>query len=280
MILITGATGNVGSEVVSLLVASGQPTSVFVRDRRKAAQWSNRAQVAVGDFSDPDSFARAAEGTESIFLIAAGTSSENFCRLLRLARAGRAPRVVFVSGTVADWPDCEIGALFRNWEQIVRACGLPWTILRPCDFMSNTFQWIGAIRNQGAVYNCTSEAKSALIAPGDVAATAVACLTSSDFDGQTIGLTGDELLSVPEQVEILRGILRRPIQCVDISIDTAVESLRHSGASEASARFAREMYEMEARGEAAKLNGNFAKLTGRPPKTFRVWAQDHSERFR
>jgi uncharacterized protein YbjT (DUF2867 family) len=146
--------------------------------------------------------------------------------------------------------------------------------------MSNTYQWIGTVMDHGVVYNPTGDFRNALIAPEDVGAAAVRCLTSQDFNGQTITLSGGELLSVPEQVNILSEVLNRPIRCVDVSVDTAVENLVRAGIPAASAWYAGEIYERTRLGNAAKLTSDLVKITDRDPKTFHSWVQDHAGKFR
>jgi (4-alkanoyl-5-oxo-2,5-dihydrofuran-3-yl)methyl phosphate reductase len=279
MILVTGATGNVGSEVVAQLIAAGCRVRGLTRDPLKAARWNDRAETAIGYFRDPESIARACAGVRSVLLIAAGADVAPLSKLLDATRLSGAPRIIFISGSVADWPNSEIGALFRDREGVVRNCGLPFTVLRPCDFMSNAYQWTNTIKRRGVVYNVLGSAKSALIAPEDVAAVAVKCLTTGEFDGQTLMLTGSEALSVPEQAEILSQTLRTPIRCIEVSVAQAVDSLIQSGMSEVAARYAGEIYERERRGEAEKLAQQFATITGKTPRTFREWAQEHMEKF-
>ncbi len=264
---------------MSQLAAAGFLTRAFVRDPRKALHWGNRVQVAVGDLRYSESFARAAEGANSVILIATGTDAEKFARLLDALRENSAVRIVFISGSVAEWRHSEVGGWFREREEKVRNCGLRSTILRPCDFMSNTYQWIATIKEQRVVYNPTRVAKTALIAPEDVATVAVTCLRSSDFEGQTIGFTGGESLSVLEQVHILAEVLKVPIRCVDISVQQAVDNLTRAGMSERSARSVGEIYERTRRGESARLTRDFARITAKSPKTFREWVQEHSEKF-
>jgi (4-alkanoyl-5-oxo-2,5-dihydrofuran-3-yl)methyl phosphate reductase len=280
MILVTGATGNIGREVVTQLIAAGWPVRAFVRDARRAPPWGTRVDIAIGDFREPESAARACAGVQSVLLIAVGTDDESFSKVLAAAQRSGASHVVFVSGTVAEWVDSAGGAWFHNREKILGAFGLRWTVLRPCDFMTNTYQWIGTIEREGAVYNPTGGARTALIAPEDVASVAVKCLTQSNFDGRTLHLTGAEALSVPEQVALLSQVLSRPIRCVDVSVQQAVENLIRSGMSAISARYVEEIYEREGRGEGSKITRDFVEITAKAPKTFRAWAEDHSKNFR
>lgn len=279
MILVTGASGNVGSEVVSQLIDDGQRVRAFVRDPVKAARWNARAEIAIGDFGDPESIARACAGVRSVLLIAAGTDVAALSKLLDAMRMSGAPRIVFISGSVANWPDSQIGALFRDREDVVENCGSPWTILRPCDFMSNTYQWADAIKREEVVHNPIDSAKISLIAPEDIATVAVKCLTSGEVDGRTLNLTGGEALTVPDQVEILSQVLGRPIRCKEVSVEQAVGGLIQSGMSKTSAQYVGEIYERERRGQSSAITRHFTEMTAKEPKTFRAWAGDHSERF-
>lgn len=280
MILVTGATGNVGSEVVSQLIATGCHVRALVRDPLKAARWNDRVDISIGDFRDPESVARASTGVRSVLLIASGTDDQSFSKILAAAHGCGVSHVVFVSGMVAGWTDSEGGVWFRNKEKILGACGLPWTVLRPCDFMTNTYQWIDTIEREGAVYNPTGGATTALIAPEDVASAAVKCLTHANFDGRTLNLTGSEALSVPEQVEILSQVLGRSIRAIDVSVQEAVRNLMRAGMSETAAGHTGEIYEREGRGEGSTITRDFTEITAKAPKTFRAWAKDHAGKFR
>jgi (4-alkanoyl-5-oxo-2,5-dihydrofuran-3-yl)methyl phosphate reductase len=279
MILVTGATGNVGSEVLSQLAAARWPVRAFVRDPHKATPWADRVEIAEGDFNDTESFARAADGATAALLIAVSGFADHAAGLLRAAQASGVARVVLVSGSVAEWPDSDVGKWFRNCEDAVRNCGLGWTILRPCNFMSNAYQWISSITREGAVYNPTGGGKAALIAPEDVALVAANYLKSPGGDSTTVQLTGGEVLDVLRQVKILAQILGKPIRCVDVSIQAATEKLIGSGMPEASARFTAEIYERTLRGQAAALTQDFIRITGNSPRTFRSWVHDHIGKF-
>jgi uncharacterized protein YbjT (DUF2867 family) len=279
MILVTGATGNVGSAVVKQLIADGWAVRAFVRDLSKTGHWGDRVEPAIGDFNDPESFSRAAEAAEAILLVAAGGFADHAADLLNAARASGVERIVLISGSVAEWLASDAGEWFRNCENAVRNCGLRWTILRPCNFMSNAYQWIGTINREGLVYNPTGNSKAALIAPEDVAHVAARCLESPDRGGKTIPLTGSEAFNVPQQVQILAEVLRKPIRCVDVSVETGVDQLIRSGTAPASARSTAEIYEKMLRGEAAAITADFTGITGKQPKTFRSWVRDHREKF-
>jgi (4-alkanoyl-5-oxo-2,5-dihydrofuran-3-yl)methyl phosphate reductase len=279
MYLVTGATGNVGSEVVARLLDEGEPVRVFVRDPGKVAHWGDRVRVATGDFGEPDTFARAAAGVEGVFLMNVATGAESFRRLLDAAKAHGGPRIVFLSTILANSPEIGIGKLHKDKEDAIRESGLPAGFLRPGAFMSNAYQWAGTIRAEGVVYNPMGSGKVAPIAPDDIAAVAVEALTTPGLAGEVFELTGGELLSVPEQVEILARVLGRPIRCVDVPVETAVQGLIRGGLPAHLAAAVGQSFAAVRDGRAVDIRDTVERVTGRKPRTFEAWAREHAPRF-
>jgi uncharacterized protein YbjT (DUF2867 family) len=279
MYLVTGATGNVGSEVVARLVADGEEVRVFTRDPGKVAHWRDRVQAATGDFGEPATFARAIAGAEGAFLMNGGLEAESFRRLVAAAKAQGNPRIVFLSTILATTPDLLIGQMHKDKEDAIRESGLPGTFLRPGAFMTNAYQWIGTIKAEGVVYNPMGAGKAAPIAPDDIAAVAVKALTTPSLAGEAFELTGGELLSVPEQVEILADVLGRPIRCVDVPAETAIQGLVRAGLPAHLAAAVGQSFEAVRQGLAADLRDTVERVTGHRPKTFEAWAREHASRF-
>jgi uncharacterized protein YbjT (DUF2867 family) len=179
MYLVTGATGNVGSEVVAQLLAVGKKVRVFTRDAAKVVRWGDKVEAVVGDFQKPESFARAVSGSEGVFLMNQSPDQEAFRRLIEAAKPAGKPRIVFLSSLAADDGQLQIGRRHKLKEHAIRAPGLEAKFLRPGGFMSNAYQWIGSIKGEGPVYNALGEAKFPPVAPEDTAAVAVKALTGS-----------------------------------------------------------------------------------------------------
>ena len=210
--LVAGATGNVGREVTERLLARGLRTRVFTRDAAKVARWGDRVEVALGDLQRPDTFERAASGADAVFVMHQSPDQGAFARLIDAAKASGQPRIVFLSSLAASDPELEIGVLHKHKEDTIRASGLQATFVRPGGFMSNTYQWTGSINAEGVVYNALGDVRFPPIAPEDIAAVAFRSLMEPELSGETFELTGGELLSVPEQVEILAKVLGRPMR--------------------------------------------------------------------
>jgi uncharacterized protein YbjT (DUF2867 family) len=279
MYLVTGATGNVGSEVVEQLLAGGQRVRVFTRDAAKVARWIDRVEVAVGSFADSDSFARAAAGVEGVFLMNGGPEGEPFARLIAAAKSQGSQRIVFLSTLLAGDPSSPIGAMHKDKEDAIRSSGLQGKFVRAGGFMSNSYQWIGSIKADGVVNNSMGTGRFAPIAPEDIAAVAVKALTTSGLADEIFEVTGGELISVPEEVSILAEVLGRPLRCVDVPTETAVQGLIQSGVPPHVAAAVGKSFEAIRDGRAMIVKDTVAQVTGRQPMVFAEWARRHAARF-
>ncbi len=279
MYLVTGATGNVGSNVVKQLLDMGKQVRVFVRDSAKVSHWGNRVEVAVGEYGKAESFAKAISGVDGAFLVNRGADSESFSQLLTSAKEQGDPRIVFLSSLLAGDPALKIGQMHKEQEDAIRESRLRSTFLRPGAFMSNAFQWLWSVKAEGIVYNPMSGGKTAPIAVEDIAAVAVKALTKHDTAELVHELTGAEFLSTPEQVAILAEALNRPLRCVDVPIDAAVQGLVKSGIPEAMAAAVAESFQAIREGRTVTVTDTVERVTGNKPKTFAQWANENSARF-
>lgn len=278
MFLVTGASGNVGGQVARQLLEAGQPVRVFVRDPARLGELEGQVEVAVGDFSRPETLGAAAVGIRAVFLNT-GPFLPNLGALLAALKAHGAPRVAFLSTILAGHPEFAIGSMHKANEEAVRAAGLRATFLRPAGFMSNAMRWAGSIRAEGVVHNPMGTGQAAPIAPEDIAAVAVRAMTSDDYLGQAIELTGGELLSIPDQVDILSRTLERPLRIVDVSVEASVEGMIRAGAPEPIARGVAQSQEAVRNGRFRTLSPQVERITGRAPMRFDAWARKNAAAF-
>jgi len=279
MYLITGATGNVGSEVVKQLLDSGKKVRVFTRDAAKVANLGDQVEVAIGDMTSPESFAKAVSGVEGVFLMNGPLDGGIFRQLIAAAKAQGNPRVVFLSTMFAGFPDSPIGQLHKDKEDVIRASGLPGRFVRAGAFMTNSYQWLGSIKAEGAVYNAMGAGKVAPVAAEDIAAVVVYALTDASLTAEVFEVTGGELLTVPEQVSILAEVANRPIRSVDVSTETAVEGLIGIGTPAPVAAAVGKSFEAIRDGKMAFIKDTVLRVSGRQPRSFQSWAQEHASRF-
>lgn len=279
MYLVTGATGNVGRKVVELLLQDRKRVRVFVRSADKAGQWNGSVEVAIGEFGKPDTFADAIKDVGAVFLMNGGPETEPFRKLIDAAKAQSKPKIVFLSSTLAGTPELEIGKWHKEKEDAIRESGLKGAFVSPGAFMSNSRQWIGTIRTEGVVFNPTGNVKYAPIAPEDIAAVAVKALTGSENSEKIFELSGGELLSVPDQVNILSNVLGKSLRCVDVPVEAAVQGLIRSGLPERVAVAVAQSFGAVRAGRGGKVLDTVQKVTGRKPKTFEAWAREHAAQF-
>lgn len=279
MYLVTGISGNVGSQVVAQLLECGAEVRALVRDPGKATPWQGRIEVVTGDLEKPESLAVAAGGVKGIFVMNVG-GNEAFRRLLNVIKAQGQPRLVFLSTILAGVPGMRIGEIHKEKEDAIREYGFDGCFVRAGGLMSNTYQWVGSIREQGAVFNPMGTGGFAAVAPEDIAAVAVHALLTPGLKEQVLEVTGGKPIAVPEQVDILAGILGRPIRCVDIPVEVAVQGMIKAGVPAPIATAVGQSFEAIRAGRGAQVKDTVVRLTGREPKTFEAWATEHEARFR
>lgn len=279
MYLVTGATGNVGRQVVNQLLANGQKVRVFTRDAAKVARWSNQVEVAVGDFTSPETFAQAVQGVEGAFIMNGALEGGRFRQLITAAKAQGSPRLVFLSTLFAGFPESPIGQLHKDKEDVIRASGLAGKFVRAGGFMTNAYQWLGSIKTEGTVYNALGTGKVAPVAAEDIAAVVVHALTHLDRAPEVFEVTGGELLTVPEQVGILSRAVNKPLRCVDVPTETAVQGFISAGTPAPVAAAVGQSFEAIRDGQMAFIKDTVKQVTGRQPRTFQSWAEEHAPSF-
>ncbi len=282
MILVTGATGDVGGEVVRQLVSGGERVRVLARDPAKAkAKLGAEVEVAQGDLLQEGSLTAALAGAEKLFLMAHATDLPAVAGHAAPAakRAGVRHVVLLSSSTVLTNPIVTIGKWHLAAEEAVEATGLAWTMLRPGNFASNTLRWAPTIKAQGTVFAPAGEGKTAPIDPYDIASVAVKALTAPGHEGKKYVLTGEELLSTAEQVAAIGAALGKPLRFVDVPEAGARAGMLKAGMSETIVDALMELMRRVRTGEDALRTTTVREVTGRAPRTFAAWVEAHRAAF-
>jgi uncharacterized protein YbjT (DUF2867 family) len=279
MILVTGATGTIGTEVVRILAERGERVRAMTRNPEGA---SLPAEVVRGDFDDRDSLDAAVAGADAVLLLdAPGPWIERHdLAMLDAVRAHGVERVVKVSAIgTGENTELRTSAWHLPGERALQAGGTAWTILRPSSFATNTLHWAPTIRAGQPVANLTRGGAQGVIDPRDVAEVAVTALRTPGHAGRTYTLTGPELLSTPDQVAILGKALGRPVEIVDVPLETAKEQMIAAGRDPEFAEGAMRGQRFIAEGGNARLTDDVAVVLGRRARTYAVWAADHRAAF-
>jgi len=284
MILVVGATGTVGSEVVRQLRTVGQDVRALVRTAEKAsAAEADGATAVLGDVAQPDSLGPALEGIDHVFLVLPG--AEDQVRLesnvIDAVKAAGDIHLVKLSVIGAD-PDAPVrfGANHGKIEQALAASGVPHTLLRPNDFMQNSFGWAAMIQDDGRVYAPNADAQISSVDVRDIAAVAVAALTQEGHEGKTYELTGPEGLTRREQVAKVAAATGRDIELVPVSNEQARDSMLEAGYPEFAVGGLYELFEhVYDPGYAAGLQPGVREATGEEPRSWEDFARDHAQVF-
>lgn len=281
MILVTGATGHIGRELTRELDAKGAKFRILVRDPARAADLPESAERVVADLGDPGSLAPAFAGADRLFLLVPGVGLDFTGHAIAAARAAGVRHLVHLSSAHAGFdPVPAMGRWHHEREELVRASGIPATILRPGGFMTNALDWLPTIADGGYVLDPSGPGKLAPIDVADIAAVAATVLTEDGHEGQTYVLTGDELLTLAGQVEILRETTGLDLGVRAVATpEEAVRARFPGGAPQPLADALVEGFALVREGVAAFRTDTVARLLGRPPRTFADWCARNAGRF-
>jgi uncharacterized protein YbjT (DUF2867 family) len=282
MIVVTGATGNVGRTLVRLLAEADEQVTAVAR-RITDSDVPQGVRAVPADLADPDSLRPAMEGADALFLlipgdflVAGGTEQ----KVLHAAKTIGVRRVVLLSSqSAATRPDSVgHGLRARQFEEDVRDSELDWTILRPGGFASNTLAWADPIRAQRTVIAPFGDVGLPIIDPDDIAEVAATALLAPGHDGRIYELTGPEPVS-PRQIAAAIGeALGEPIRFLEQTRE------------QARAQMLTFMPEPVVEGTLAilgeptpheqQVSPDVERVLGRAPRTFAMWAQRNASAFR
>jgi uncharacterized protein YbjT (DUF2867 family) len=273
VILVTGATGNIGGATLEALAAQGRPVRAVSRSERA---WPDGVEGVVGDLDDGDSLARAADGVEAVFLLSGYAGTE---RLLGALHDGGATRAVLLSSSSAPSGD-ESNAVARyhiETERLVRASGLEWTMLQPNSFMANALQWAPQLAAGDVVRGPFGSVPVAMVDPADVGTVAALALTEPGHAGREYRLSGPEALLPEEQVAILGEVLGRDLRWEGWSDEQARTELE----SQMPKPYVDAFFAFFADGliDETTVRPTVPELLGRPAGSFEAWARAHAEAF-
>ncbi|GAA0361888.1 NAD(P)H-binding protein [Microbispora corallina] len=282
MILVTGATGRIGRELTSELDARNATFRILVRDPARAAGLPASAERVVGDLDDPATLAPAFDGIDRLFLLTPGIGTDQAGNAITAARAVRVRRIVLLSSIwVSGDPVPAMGRWHHQREHLLRMSGIPATILRPGGFTTNALEWVPSIKNEGFVLDATGPGRSAPIDPADIAAVAGLVLTQDGHDGQTYTLTGDEALTIAEQVAIIADTIGRDIEVrAAASPEEIVRSRYPNGAPKPLADAILEAAAIMRADTTGVRTDTVQRLLGRRPRTFADWCTRNADALR
>jgi uncharacterized protein YbjT (DUF2867 family) len=282
MILVTGATGNIGRHVVTTLLEEGHEVRALSRDPERA-ELPSEIDVFTGDFDVIETLTEAVRGVDSALLATygpeTGTRDANVAHAAVTAGAGRIVKIS-IAGVEAGDRD-PVTQWHRAGEEAVDRAGIARTFLRCGELMTTALLWAGSIRRVGKVFVPFADSPSAPIDPVDVAMVAARCLTDSHRDdAEALLLTGSEVLSSRARVHRLGEMLGTTLECVEVPREAAFERMVAAGQPPVIANARLDMIEVKAKGEGARPSDTVERVTGRPARTFADWATRNLAAFR
>lgn len=281
MILVTGAGGTVGSEVVNQLKNTGAPfrAAFHSQDKADAARAQGIDAVLI-DYDRPETLDAAFHGIEKLFLLSGGNPGQELHAVDAARRAG-VKHIVKLSVMGAESEGYTFGKWHRSVERAIEESGMAWTFLRPNGFMDNMHNYMaGTIKAQGAFYSSVGDVKISHIDVRDIAAVAAKALTEAGHEGKAYVLSGPEALSYDEIATKISAAAAREVKHVKVRDEDMKSAMTGQGAPEAYADAFVDLQRWYRGGGMSQVTGDVRRVTGRDPIPFDQYARDHAEAFR
>ncbi len=279
MIVVTGATGNIGRPLTQALVEAGQQVTAV---SRHTAVMPNGARHVVADLSEPAGFKHALAGAKALFLLLSGdlhATGADPADIIGQAAASGVRRVVLLSTLgVVTRPFGPTRIAMRALEDTLRESGLRWSILRPGGFASNALWWAESVRRQRVVPAPFGDAGVPIIDPVDIAAVAAACLLDDRHTGGVYELTGPEVITPRQQAQALAAALNSPVRFHELTRDEAKAAMTRSMPPE----LADDTLDILGSPSPAetRVSPDIHRVLGRAPHPFADWAARNVAAFR
>ncbi|MFD7033542.1 SDR family oxidoreductase [Streptomyces sp. NPDC059917] len=279
MIVVTGATGNVGRPLTRALVEAGQEVTTV---SRHAAAAANGVRHVVADLAEPAGLGPVLAGAEALFVLLSGdlhAAGATPAGIIDEAAARGVRRIVLLSSQgVATRPFGPTRVALRAVEDTLRESGPEWSVLRPGGFASNALWWAGSVRARRAVAAPYGDVGVPLVDPADIAEVAAACLLDDRHAGSVYELTGPQVITPREQAEAIGAALGSPVRFDDLTRDEARAAMARSMPAE----LADDTLDILGSPSPAELrvSPDVQRVLGRAPRGFADWAARNVDAFR
>ena len=281
MILITGASGNVGREVVKQALAVGLRIRATFQSPDIAAKAPAGLEGVIMDYAKPETIRATLQGVEKIFLVGPPirdlpAMEANFVKEVRAAGRKHIVKLSALGGRESIFPSGH-----RDSEENIEASGLPYTFLRPNGFMQNLVNYnAGTIRSENTFYGCQGNGAVSVIDIRDIASVAVIILAATGHEGKSYVLTGGEALTNDQVGEKISRVAGRKISYVDLPPAEFKKAILSNGMPEWSAKALLDLQRLYREGKASMVTDDVERLTGRKPISFDQFARDYAFAFR
>ena len=282
MILVTGASGNVGMQVLGALVRSRQPLRALYRSEKDASNAPPRVETVIADFGDPQSMARALEGIDKVFLVCGPVPQlvDLESKAIDACKKAGVKHLVLNSALGAGTFNSSFPSWHAQVEQIVQRSGIPYTIIRPNSFMQDLIIYYApTIRTQGAFYASMGKSRISFIDTRDIGEFVAKIFASTDHQGKTYELNGPEALTYDEVAEQISQATGRPARYVDIPTAQLRQSMLDAGMPEWQVEALIELQRYYTEGGGAVVDGLFARVVGREATRLAQFLKEFASEF-
>jgi uncharacterized protein YbjT (DUF2867 family) len=285
VILVTGASGLNGSELVRRLSAKGIPTRALVRNpaNARALALLPNVEVVMGDMARPDSLTEALRGVDRAMLISSSdpTMVETQCSFIDAAKTAGVKHVVKLSGIIPELDSpFRFARMHAEIEKRLEASGVPYTHLRAGEFMPSYFRQVPSIVARGVMALPMADARIASVDIGDLAEVSIAVLTTSGHEGKTYPLTGPESLSMAEVAGKLSAATGNTIRYVDVPPEEANKARLAAGMPPYLAEGLDELFAERRQGKESKVWPTIEEVFGFRATSFDEFASRNAAIFR
>jgi uncharacterized protein YbjT (DUF2867 family) len=284
MILVMGASGTVGSEVVRALGERNAAFRAAYRDEAQAAQATkDGVETVILDYAKPETLEAALHGVEKLFFVTSATPDlatleGNVVEAAR--KSGCVKHLVKSSVWGAEGEEFVFSHAHREVERKIEASGLAYTFLRPNGFMQNMLGQAASIKAHGVFYLPANGARVSEIDARDIGRVAMRVLIEEGHEGKAYDLSGPAALSNAERAEVLSEVLGKKIECVSPPDEEWKKAVMGFGMKEWQADGIIDLAHYYGKGKAERVSPAVRELTGREPVSYRSFVQAHSEAFR
>ena len=284
-ILVTGATGNVGSLLIPNLTNLGADVRALVRDESKAQGLKDAGvEVVIGDLEKSETLDAAYSGVNKVFLITPPGPNQVIQAKngIEAAKRNGSPHIVRLSaGAINEMPGAfpRVSAQHVEIDDLLRASGVPYTILRPHFFMQNIMMAAQSVASEGVVYMAMQDGKTGMIDVRDIVDVAVKVLTEDGHEGKSYDLTGPESISFHDVAAGLSKALGRQVNYVNVPVEAARDGIISMGMSEWFGEAMAEYFQAFSEGYGDFATDEVRLLTGNPARPFEAFARDFAQVF-
>jgi len=282
MILVTGASGNVGSQVLNAVMKTGEPVKALYRSESDAAKRPAGVRAAIADFADPATMAQTLEGVDQVYLVCGPVPQllELESKAIAACKNAGVQHIILNSALGAG----TFNASFPSWhaevEKVAAASGVRHTIIRPNSFMQNIVTYFApSIRSQGAFYSSVGDAHFSFIDTQDIGAFVARLFTNPVHQGKTYELNGPEAVAYSEVAEQISRITGKTVHYVDIPVEQQRQAMLAQGMPPWQVEALLDLQRYYTEGGGGEVDIVFADVVGRQPKRLTEFLKENAAAF-